>query len=351
MLKAQYVKHNLLFKRAGGTSRGVLTEKETWYIFLEDGDHWGIGEVGLFRGLSAEDQPDFEQQLRKSCQLIEKGLDSLLAYNAQFPSIQFGLEQAFRSLKSEDPFVHFNSSFCQKEEPIPINGLIWMGGAEFMKEQIEEKLAQGFTCLKLKIGALDFDQELSILREIRTRFTQEELEIRVDANGAFSSETALEKLKQLSELQLHSIEQPIKAGQESRMANICEKSALPIALDEELIGVFEVEQKRELLDKIQPDYIILKPSLIGGWSGSDQWIQLAEERGIGWWITSALESNIGLNAIAQYTFHKKVDIPQGLGTGGLFTNNWTSPLEVSEGNLYYRKGLSWNKDLKQYLCM
>ena len=351
MLKARYFKHILQFKRAGGTSRGVLTEKETWYVLLQEGAHWGIGEVGLFRGLSADDRPEFEEQLHRSCQSISDGLEALLSFNREFPSIQFGLEQAFRSLQSSDPFVLFDSPFCKEEAPIPINGLIWMGGEEFMQAQIEEKLGQGFGCLKLKIGALDFDRELNLLRAVRKRFNKEELEIRVDANGAFVPGEALKKLKELAQLELHSIEQPIKANQREYMAELCERSPLPIALDEELIGVYDREKKEEVLDQISPAYIILKPSLLGGWSGCDEWIQLAEERKIGWWITSALESNIGLNAIAQYTFSKGVTMPQGLGTGGLFSNNWQSPLEVSRGALFYRKGLSWNNDLKEHLCM
>jgi o-succinylbenzoate synthase len=350
VLKARYFRHILQFKRAGGTSRGVLTEKETWYVLLEEGDSFGIGECGLFRGLSADDTPDYEAQLKKSCERVNEGLESLLDFNRFFPSIQFGFEQAFASLKQKDPFELLPSDFTQEEAPISINGLIWMGSLDFMQEQVQEKLAGGFNCLKLKIGALDFEKEWQLLRGIRDRFSGEELEIRVDANGGFGPQDALQKLERLAELDLHSIEQPIKAKQWSEMKSLCEQSPLSIALDEELIGLFSGEDKEEVLDTIQPQYIILKPSLVGGWSGSDEWIAAAEKRGIGWWITSALESNLGLNAIAQYTYLKNNPMPQGLGTGGLFTNNWQSPLEVSQGQLIYRKELSWNNDIKHHLC-
>lgn len=351
MLKARYFRHLLQFKQAGGTSRGVLTEKETWYILLEDQENWGIGECGLFRGLSADDHPHYVDQLHSSCLAVNEGLEHLLAINQEFPSIQFGFEQAFASLNSVDPFELIPSDFTRREAPIPINGLIWMGDEDFMRQQIEDKLAAGFKCLKLKIGALDFQKELELLQSIRDRFRADELEIRVDANGAFSPEDALFKLEQLARLELHSIEQPIRAGQEQQMKALCKATPLPIALDEELIGHFALEDRLRLLDEINPQYIILKPSLVGGWSGSDQWIEAAESRKIGWWITSALESNIGLNAIAQYTYKRGVHLPQGLGTGGLFTNNWQSPLEVTRGALFSRKHLSWNTDLKRYLCM
>lgn len=328
-----------------------MTEKESWYILLEDDEQWGIGECGLFRGLSADDHPHYVDQLHSSCLEVNQGLEHLLAINQEFPSIQFGFEQAFASLNSEDSYELIPSDFTRKEAPIPINGLIWMGDEDYMRQQIEEKLKAGYNCLKLKIGALDFQKELNLLKSIRDRFKLDELEIRVDANGAFSPADALFKLEQLARLDLHSIEQPIRAGQELQMKELCKKTPLPIALDEELIGHFTLDGKRQVLDEIAPHYIILKPSLIGGWSGSDQWIEAAESRKIGWWITSALESNIGLNAIAQYTFKRGVHLPQGLGTGGLFTNNWDSPLEVKNGALFSRKHLSWNTDLKRYLCM
>jgi L-alanine-DL-glutamate epimerase-like enolase superfamily enzyme len=263
----------------------------------------------------------------------------------KFPSIQFGLETAFASFESENTFEIFPSEFTQGTDSIPINGLIWMGTESFMKQQIKDKIEAGFYCIKMKIGAIDFQTELQLLNSIRKEFSSKDIELRVDANGAFSPLEALEKLKRLSELDLHSIEQPIKQGQIEAMASLCEKSVLPIALDEELIGVFSKEKKKDLLETIKPQYIILKPSLVGGFSGSKEWIDLAEKQNSGWWITSALESNIGLNAIAQWTYTLKNIMPQGLGTGGLFTNNFDSPLQVKNGTLQYEKNKNWKFNL------
>ena len=233
----------------------------------------------------------------------------------------------------------------ESNKAIAINGLIWMGDREFMKDQIKEKIAQGFRCLKMKIGAIDFESEIELLATIRKEFSIKDIELRVDANGAFIASEALEKLKVLSNYDLHSIEQPIKQGQYHEMASLCEQTPLPIALDEELIGVIDVTKKEELLHIINPQYIILKPSLIGGFKGSSEWIDIANKSGIGWWVTSALESNIGLNAIAQWTATLKSSMPQGLGTGGLFTNNFESPLEVNNGGLYYKQNINWNFNL------
>ncbi|TWO32976.1 o-succinylbenzoate synthase [Seonamhaeicola sediminis] len=342
MLKASYKKYTLDFKQASGTSRGILKTKETWFILLNSNGKKGIGECGIFRGLSADDRPDYEAKLKWVCENISLGLDVLLNELLEFPSIQFGLEMAFKSLNSKSLFQLFPSKFTQDEDVIPINGLIWMGSETFMKQQIEDKINTGFKCIKMKIGALDFKNECLLLKSIRDSFTSKEIELRVDANGAFSPSEALEKLKVLSDFDLHSIEQPIKQGQVDAMARLCEDTPLPIALDEELIGVFTVTKKRQLIQTINPQYIILKPSLIGGFIGSDQWIDIAEQNNIGWWVTSALESNIGLNAIAQYTYIKQSDLPQGLGTGSLFTNNFDSPLQVKSGTLRYKKNKFWN---------
>jgi o-succinylbenzoate synthase len=263
----------------------------------------------------------------------------------EFPSIQFGLETAFRSLDGETPFLLFPSDFTKGEKNIPINGLVWMGEEAYMKQQIEEKLQQGFNCIKLKIGAIDFEKELGLLRFIRQNFSPEQIEIRVDANGAFTADEALNKLNQLSVFQLHSIEQPIRQKQVDAMTELCKQTPFPIALDEELIGVFGTENKEALLKKIQPQYIILKPSLVGGFRGTKEWIDIAEKHGIGWWITSALESNIGLNAIAQWTYTLSNPMPQGLGTGALYTNNFDSPLEVRNGELAYNPITQWKVDL------
>ena len=343
-MKATYHKYILNFKRPSGTSRGVMNEKETWFIVLEHDGKKGIGECGILRGLSIDDRPDYEEKLRWTCDNIHLGKDQLWDALLEFPSIQFGVEMAFQSLESETPFLLFPSDFTNGIKSILINGLVWMGEESFMKEQIEEKLAQGFRCIKLKIGAIDFDKELQLLRFIREHFTPEQVEIRVDANGAFDENIALDKLIQLSEFKLHSIEQPIQKNHTDRMAELCKTSPFPIALDEELIGVFTLEEKEKLLEKIKPQYIILKPSFVGGFRGTQEWISLAEKHKIGWWITSALESNIGLNAIAQWTFLQHNLMPQGLGTGALYTNNFDCPLEVFQGQLWYKKELEWAFD-------
>lgn len=344
-MKATYSKYILDFKQPSGTSRGVLTQKETWFIILEHEGKTGIGECGILRGLSFDDVPNYEVKLKWVCDNIHLGLTTLMDELIEFPSIQFGLEMAFKSLNSQNKFELFPSKFTENKASIPINGLIWMGTKEFMSSQIKEKINQGFSCIKLKIGAIDFQTEMDLLKSIRKEFSASDIELRVDANGAFLPSQALEKLKQLSELQLHSIEQPIKQGQYDEMAMLCEKTPLPIALDEELIGVFSVTEKDKLLQATNPQYIILKPSFIGGWSGSKDWIEAAKSHNVGWWITSALESNIGLNAIAQWTYTLDVKMPQGLGTGALFTNNFDSPLQVKNGTLRYNNKLNWNVNL------
>jgi len=342
LIKATYHKYLLNFKQASGTSRGVLRTKETWFLILEREGKKGFGECGLFRGLSADDKPNYEEKLHWVCNNINSGLEKLLPELIEFPSIQFGLEQAFLSLESNKPFELFPSDFTEGKQQISINGLIWMGDKAFMQQQIKDKLQQGFTTIKMKIGAIDFDTEIALLKSIRKEFSAKEIELRVDANGAFLPKNALEKLQRLSELELHSIEQPIKQGQWQEMASLCKKTPLPIALDEELIGVFSSEEKEKCIATIQPQYIILKPSLVGGFKGSNEWIQIASNHNAGNWITSALESNIGLNAIAQWTYTLNNPLPQGLGTGSLFTNNFESPLEVSNGSLGYNTNKNWH---------
>ena len=341
-MKATYKKYILNFKRPSGTSRGVMTEKETWFLLLEENGKIGIGECGLLRGLSIDDRPDYEEKLQWVCDNIDVGKDKLWDELMEFPSIQFGVEMAFLSLQSKSPFELFPSTFTQGKDNMLINGLVWMGEESFMKTQIEEKLAQGFSCIKLKIGAIDFEKELGLLRFISQNFDAKTIEIRVDANGAFNSNEALDKLNQLIEFELHSIEQPIQKNNTDMMSELCKTSPIPIALDEELIGVFAYEDKAKLLDAIQPQYIILKPSFIGGFKGTLEWIALAEKRNIGWWITSALESNIGLNAITQFTYTLNNKMPQGLGTGGLYTNNFDCPLEIDNGHIQYNPGINWD---------
>ena len=347
-MKASYHKYILDFKQPSGTSRGVMTHKETWFIIIENNQKKGVGECGILRGLSCDDRPDYEEKLAWTCANIHLGVDQLWEALIEFPSIQFGVEMAFQSLASENPFLLFPSSFTDGQKSIPINGLIWMGDEAFMKQQIEVKLAEGFHCLKLKIGAIDFDEELKLLGYIRQNFTPEEVEIRVDANGAFNKSEALNKLNQLSGFKLHSIEQPIQKNNTDSMSELCKLTPIPIALDEELIGVFSLEDKEQLLLKIMPQYIILKPSFVGGFRGTNEWILLAEKYNIKWWITSALESNIGLNAIAQWTFLKDNLMPQGLGTGALYTNNFDCQLEVSKGQLWFNNDKEFHFDFIEY---
>lgn len=344
-MKATYKRYVLEFKKPSGTSRGVLKTKETWFIKLQKADQIGIGECGILRGLSVDDRPDYEEKLKWLCDNINKDQTELFEELKTYPSILFGLEMALKSFESSNPFELFQTDFVNQNKGIPINGLIWMGTKEFMLEQIKEKINSGFRCIKLKIGAIDFDKELALLKFIRSTFSDEVLELRVDANGAFSPETAMDKLEALSQFNLHSIEQPIKAGQSDEMYKLCQNTPLPIALDEELIGVFEEKDRVALLDQIKPQYIILKPSLIGGFQESLNWIKLAEERNIGWWITSALESNVGLNAIAQFTSKLNTEMPQGLGTGSLYTNNVTSPLEVKGDQIFYNQTQKWQKNI------
>lgn len=338
-LTAKYEKKVFQFKRPSGTSRGVLTEKLAWFIYLSADDSpsvLGIGECSIIPGLSPdfENEEVYEQKVSEVCQNIDHYVNHPEELNT-YPSIYFGLEMALLDLQNGGKRQFFDTPFTQGKQAIPINGLIWMGSPEFMHEQIEEKLQEGFDCLKMKIGAIDFEQELELLKGIRERYSKEEITLRVDANGAFSHQEAMLKLERLAELDLHSIEQPIAVNQPEEMAYLCANSPLPIALDEELIGHHSYHDKEELLEIINPPFIILKPSLIGGFKGSSQWIELAEKQNIKWWVTSALESNIGLNAIAQFSATFNNPLPQGLGTGALYTNNIPSRLDIKDGKLLH----------------
>ena len=344
-MRAHFKKYTLKFKQPAGTSRGVLKEKETYFIFIQERYVVGIGECGILRGLSADDVPEYEKVLEWTCLNIHLGIKTLRNELLKFPSIYFGVEQALADFKSGGKKLFFDEPFVKGNQGIPINGLIWMGEAAFMKKQISEKLKQGFHCLKMKIGAIDWNAELDLLKSIRQEFSANQLELRVDANGAFNKENVMAVLDQLHALEVNSIEQPIAKGQTQEMASLCENTPVPIALDEELIGVFDAAAQQELLETIKPQYIILKPSFIGGWHGGDQWIDQAQDKGVGWWVTSALESDVGLNAIAQYTASKKVSMPQGLGTGGLYTNNILSPLSINKGKLWYDKNIAWQKEI------
>lgn len=332
----------LHFKQPAGTSRGVYTTRRLWLVKISDGRTVGYGECAPLPQLSCDDIPHYAEVLRRFCDEVERTGEIDYEAMRDYPSMLFGLETALLSLKNStlstlNSTLIFDTPFSRGEVGIPINGLVWMGTFEEMQQRIEEKLAQGFHCVKLKIGAIDFDAELELIKKIRSRYSHYEIELRVDANGAFSYDEALYKLELLSQYALHSIEQPIKAGQWSFMSELCRESPLPIALDEELIGVNDPDQKRQMLNIIRPRYIILKPSLHGGMMGVREWIDIANDMGIGSWITSALESNIGLNAIAQLTadiYGSDIRMPQGLGTGQLFTDNIPMPLEIRGDRLW-----------------
>lgn len=359
-LQIHVLPYQLNFKQPAGTSRGVLTTRKVWYVRLSDpndaGNYTannlldelrqlsncptrkaGWGECAPLPGLSCDDVPEYETVLLQACQQMEASGELPEAMLCNFPSIRFGLETALQNFQAGGGWKLWDSPFARGEAGITTNGLIWMGTFEEMYARIEEKMKLGFRCIKLKIGAIDFERELALLAFIRQHFTPEQIELRVDANGAFTPANAMERLEQLASFTLHSIEQPIRAGQWQEMAQLCRTSPLPIALDEELIGVNETNRKAELLDTIRPQYIILKPSLHGGICGATEWIRLAHERGIRSWVTSALESNIGLNAIAQWCATLHPSMPQGLGTGMLFTNNIDSPLCMKGEKLWFNR--------------
>ena len=345
MLKASFKKHTLQFIHPGGTSRGVLTSKDSWYIIVSPEDEpsiMGIGECSIIPGLSIDNLSSFEQKLNEVCKDIDNWAYWLEEGLSEFPAIRFGLETAIKDLAEGGDRILFPGEFTEGTSSIPINGLVWMGNFQQMKERIINKIEEGFGCIKLKVGAIDFEEEISLLKLIRSEFNEKELELRLDANGAFNVSEANEKLLRFSEFKIHSIEQPIKQRQWEQMAQLCQSPPIPIALDEELIGITDQTEIVAMLDSIQPQYIILKPSLLGGWSQSGAFIREAENRNIGWWITSALEGNIGLNAIAQWTHDLGSNMPQGLGTGQLFTNNFTSPLFIENARLKFNPANNWN---------
>lgn len=341
-MKARYEYTPLTFKRPAGTSRGTLTVKHSWLLHIENNGITGTGECSVIPGLS----PDFttveayEKELSAIVHQINAG--ELTSENAPFllqhqPSLLFGVECAFLDLNNGGKKIYFDNAFSRKESAISINGLIWMGDEAFMQEQITQKLKEGFSTIKMKIGAIDFETELRLLKSIRDQYDSETVVLRVDANGAFSPEEAMTVLNRLAELEIHSIEQPIRAGQWEEMKRLCSSAPLPIALDEELIGIRSREEKIKLLSTIQPQFIILKPSLHGGIHGSREWIGLAEQQKTGWWMTSALESNIGLKAICELTAEYLNPLPQGLGTGSLYVSNFESDLTVKNGTIFLKK--------------
>lgn len=334
-MRLAFAPYLLHFKEPGGTSRGVMTEKPTFLIKVfdeNDPSHFGIGEAAVFPGLSPEADGNYVWKLTEVMANVAIGKATDLTRHS---SIQFGLEQALFDFSGGCRGIYFPTPFVKGESAIEINGLVWMGDFDRMIERIEEKIKGGFRCIKLKIGAIDWRQELEMIRHIRKRYDADELMIRVDANGGFSMDVAMPRLKALADLGVHSIEQPLPKGNPQLMAFLCQVSPLPIALDEELIGWGTTEERIAVLDTINPAYIILKPALCGGISGAQEWIEEAEKRGIGWWVTSALESNVGLNAIAQWTASINAKGPQGLGTGGVFTDNFTTPLFLEKDRLNY----------------
>lgn len=342
MLKASYAPLRLDFAFRALTSRGELPAKDTWFIKLWDTDApdtSGIGECAMFAGLSAEDTPGFASVVEAACRGINsgEGFDS-----SRYSSLRFAFESALLDLQNGGNRTLFPGSFAEGKSAIVINGLVWMGTQEEMLGRVEEKIAAGFNCIKFKIGGLDFEKELQMLDKVRLAHGPKELTIRLDANGAFTEADAETKLRRLSVLDIHSIEQPVKPGQWDLMSYLCENSPIAVALDEELIGVHSPQEIHKMLYYIKPAYIILKPSLCGGFSGATDWLAEAERQDIGWWVTSALESNVGLNAIAQWTSSLGVEMPQGLGTGKVFVNNIPSPLRLDGEKLSYDGSVAWD---------
>ena len=333
----------LHFKQPAGTSRGVYTTRQSYYLTITDDDRPGIkgvGECATLPDLSCDAVPEYFKILSDICRMVEQTGNIPYEMLRPYPSILFGLETAFAQLEANGSTRLYDTPFGRGEEGITINGLVWMGTFEEMYFRLEAKLKAGFHCVKLKIGAIDFNKELDLIKHIREAFDKNTIELRVDANGGFTPENAMARLEALAQYDIHSIEQPIKQHQWGEMARLCKETPLPIALDEELIGVNVRSMKEYLLDTIRPQYIILKPSLHGGMYGCNEWIQMAKERGIGSWITSALESNVGLNAIAHYcaqTYGPAVSMPQGLGTGQLFTDNIEMPLMIEGDKIWYRE--------------
>lgn len=347
-MTARWTWHTLRFKRPAGTSRGTLRTKDSAFIEVRTPDgRTAIGECGLLRGLSWDDRPGYAEVLDDVCTRIDEALEAPDQWT-EWPSIRFALEMLARDLQTDVPFHYMDSAWTRGEAGIPTNGLVWMGDADFMARQMEEKLDQGFGCIKMKIGAIDLETELQLLRSLRNRYPADVLELRVDANGAFAPDEALGVMDRLAMLDLHSIEQPVRPEHVEALARLSAERPLPVALDESLIGVHEPAARRELLDAIRPAYIVLKPSLVGGWTASSDWIEAADEVGAGWWITSALESNVGLNAIAQFTATFDDLMPQGLGTGSLYENNLPAPLAIRDAGLHRTSG-DWSLDQIQGL--
>ncbi len=339
-MRATWRKHRLQFVNPVKTSRNTMSYRDAWFLTIFDNGIAGIGECAPLPGLSLDPTERVEKTLAEVCFLIENQKTISNKIYLEFPAIKFAVEMAHLDFTQGGKGILYDNDFVTGRQALAINGLIWMGSFDSMKLQIDEKIESGFTVIKLKVGSLKFDDELQLLTYIRSTYDQS-IELRLDANGAFPADKTSEYLAELSQYNIHSIEQPIAVGQTADLKKLCKDSPIPIALDEELIPHQTVDDKRSLLENIQPQYIILKPSLVGGFSGAEEWISIADSMGIGWWATSALESNIGLNAIAQWTASFKPTIPQGLGTGQLYSNNLESPLEIANGKLRYNQNKTW----------
>ncbi|MEY2925496.1 MAG: hypothetical protein RLZZ337_2046 [Bacteroidota bacterium] len=338
MYSYQLKKHELKFIKPAKTSRNVFKTRLIYIIYLTDlkTKKTGIGEAAPLHLLSTDDVPNYEEKLNsflgEFC--INGDLEELELHS--YPSIKFGIETALLDLNAKDGAL-FQTPFTKGAESIPVNGLVWMNNAEEMYNEAEAKIKAGFDVIKFKVGALDFDKECRLLEKIRSQYSAFKLTIRLDANGAFLPSEALEQIKELSRFEIHSIEQPIKAQNWDAMQQLCSESKIDIALDEELIGVKIGQDGEKMLQYIKPQYIILKPNLIGGLKNADLWVSLARKHNIDWWATSALESNIGLNAIAQWVSKYPISMAQGLGTGALFTNNFATSLKLEKGKMWFRK--------------
>ncbi len=354
-LHLQFQPYKLNFKFEAGTSRGVLTEKVSWIVRITDEEQPGVegyGECGPLQGLSLDDLPNFEAKLAEICRLFNSLDLEVFPFNlpiileqvipTELPALRFGVEMALHDYMNGGARQLFGKGFVEDKAKIDINGLVWMGSEDYMTRQIEQKLKQGFTTIKMKVGAIDFEQECRILAGVRRQFSPDQITLRVDANGAFAPDDVWEKLRCLADYDLHSIEQPIAAGQPELMAELATASPVPIALDEELIGKSDYMAKFSLLKAVHPQFIVLKPTLLGGFEQCREWIEIARRLSIDWWITSALESNIGLNAIAQFTAQFDNPLPQGLGTGLIYENNFASPLTIDAGKLHYDAGSAWD---------
>jgi o-succinylbenzoate synthase len=342
MLKATFSKYQLRFKAPMLTSRGEMKVKNGYFLYISDGNKTGIGECSYIEGLSIDNLAHYEETLRALCKAIESADEKAKPDLRSYPSLQFALECALLDFNNGGRKILFETAFTKGKSLIPINGLVWMGTAAFMQGQIEEKLKDGFRCIKIKVGAIAFEEETKLLQLIRQTFPPDVIEIRLDANGAFTSEDVFQKLDTLSAYGIHSIEQPVKPGQYDLMKQVCSHSPIPVALDEELIGLPESERSA-LLSHLKPQHLIFKPSLLGGFATCNQWIESAESANIGWWATSALESNIGLSAIAQWVSTKNSAIVHGLGTGSLYQNNIASPLYITKGSLGYNTDAEWGE--------